>query len=93
MTPVFVIVAEVATYESHEVALTKDDHVLENLPPATTDPAFRHGILPRTAVRDALGFDAHRPHSVHDGRIEDRVTVEDEILSRGRSTQVFGRLE
>jgi hypothetical protein len=44
MAPVFVIIAEVATYEPDKMAPIKDDHVLENLPSATTDPAFRHRI-------------------------------------------------
>ena len=74
------------------MAPTKDDHVLEDLSATTTGPALRHRILPRTAARNATGLDTHRPDSVHDGRIEDRVTVEDEVLRRGVEGKRFSQL-
>lgn len=83
MTSVVVIVADVTTYESNGVAPTKHDHVLKEFSATVPDSALRHRILPRTAISDAAGLNPHRPDSVHDGRIEDGVAVEDKILRRG----------
>ena len=71
MRAILVIVLEVGTYQPDEMALAKDDDMLEKLPPATTDPSVCHWILPRTPVRRSGGFGAHGLHESHHGRTED----------------------
>ncbi len=41
-TTVLVMVANVRAYEPEEVALTKDDYVIQEFPAATADPTLRH---------------------------------------------------
>jgi hypothetical protein len=49
MAPILVIVADVATYEPDEVAVSKDDDMLEEFPPAAPDPALSP---PRDSAKD-----------------------------------------
>ncbi len=83
MRAIPVIVLEVGTYQSDEMAFPEDDDVFERLAAAAADPAFRRRVLPRTAVGDATGLDAHRPESIDNGRTENRVPVEYEMPWRG----------
>ena len=76
MRTILMMVLEVGTYQSNEVAFAEDHDVLEEFAPAAADPAFGHRILPRTPVRRSGGFGAHGLHESHDRRTEDRVPIE-----------------
>ena len=77
------IVLEVGTYQSDKMALPEDNNVLEQLAPATADPAFSHGILPWTTIGRSGGLGAHSPHESHHGGTEDRVPIEYKVPWRG----------
>ncbi len=70
------IVLDVGTYQSEKMALPDDDDVIKQLAPAAADPAFGHGILPRTTISRSGRLGAHRPHESHHGGTEDRVPTE-----------------
>jgi hypothetical protein len=50
MRAIPVIVLEVGRYQSGEMALPEDDHVIKHLASAAADPALRDRILPRTPI-------------------------------------------
>ena len=79
MRAIPVIVLEVGSYQSDEMVLPEDDNVLEELAPAAADPAFGHGILPRTTLSRSGRLGAQGPHESHHGGTEDRVPVEYEM--------------
>ena len=76
MRPIRVIVLEVGTYQSEEMALPEDGNVIKQLAPAAADPAFGHGILPRTTISGSGRLGAHGLDESHHGGTEDRVPVE-----------------
>ena len=92
VTTILVIIVNVGSNKSEQMAATKHNHERKEFPAATADPAFRYPVLPGTAIRDATRLDTHRPDRVHDKRIEDRVTVENEILWRGIVGKCFPQL-
>jgi hypothetical protein len=56
--------------------------VVEHLSTTTQDPALGGSISPWASIRGANGIDAERPDERHDGRAEDGVPVENELLRR-----------
>jgi hypothetical protein len=51
MRPVFVVVADVI------IEIIERDHVVQQIAPATLDPAVRRAVLPRTLERGSNGSD------------------------------------
>jgi len=51
MQTIPVVILDVGMYQSQEMALPEDDHVVKQLAPATADPAF----LSRLGTPRALG--------------------------------------
>src|ERR1700722_9141456 len=43
--------------------LIQDDHVIQQIAPATSNPALRHTVLPRTAKGSSGWLASHVPHS------------------------------
>jgi len=89
VTTVLMIIVNVRTHHSEQVKATKHNHVRQEFTAATADPAFRHPVLPRTAVRDATRLDAHFPDRIHDTWIADGIAVKKEILWRGVVRKCF----
>jgi len=77
-----VIVLELGTDQSDEVAFAEYHDMLEELVPAAADPAFGDRVLPRTPVRRSGGFGAHGLHESHHRRTEDRVPIEQAMPRR-----------
>ena len=44
------VVAVIGSDKPHKMVPAEDDNVLEQLAPAAANPAFSHGILPRTTI-------------------------------------------
>ncbi len=80
------IVVDVRPRESGEVPLGEDHDVFEHLSATTTDPTLSRSVLPWASIRGANGIDAERPDERDDGRAEDGVPVEDEILRLTRDS-------
>jgi hypothetical protein len=64
------------------MTLAEDNDVLEELSTAGTEPAFRDGVLPWTAVGDPKRLGAHGLDELDHGGAEYRVAVEDEDSRR-----------
>jgi hypothetical protein len=63
MCPVFVIVEQVGRHQPFEMPLIQDDHVVQQVAPATSHPALSSTVLPRTAKGCARWLASHFPHS------------------------------
>ena len=82
MTAIFVVVAKVRTHKPDKMISVKDDHVIEQLPPAAAYPSLRDAILPRTAASSAAWFDTHGLDESDHLSAEDRIAVEYQVLRR-----------
>src|ERR1700745_2148298 len=63
MRPVLVIVEQVRRHQPFEMPLVQDDHVVQQVASATSHPALRDTVLPRTTKGRARWLDSHVPHS------------------------------
>ena len=79
MRPVVVVVADVLDHEPLEMPFVEYDDVIERVPAATPDEAFRDSVLPRTSEAGPLRFDAEALDGADNLLIEVRSTVEDQI--------------
>jgi hypothetical protein len=62
---VFVVVAHILGHQSFQMPLVQDDDVVQQFPPATSHPTFRHSVLPWTAKGSAHGLATHALHRRH----------------------------
>ena len=58
------------------------DDMIEDLAPATTDPAFRYSVLPWRLHARLLGLHTRRLQEGHHPGVELRVTIEDRVAIR-----------
>ena len=54
MRSVFVVIAHVLKHEPFQMPFIENDHVVEQIPAAATNPALGNAVLPRTPVADSL---------------------------------------
>lgn len=80
---VLVVVVDVFVYQALQMALVEDDHVVEQVPTATADQAFRHPVLPRTLEAGPLRLDAEEPDRLNHFIVEVRTAVEDQEFQCG----------
>src|SRR6516165_8787849 len=57
---IFVVVADIFGQQSFQMAFVDHDHVVEQVTPATFNPAFRHAVLPQTLIRRSDWSDPQR---------------------------------
>ena len=76
------VVVEVARENSAEMALTKDDDVVEALAPYRAYQSLDEGVLPGRARRARDFLDAHSCESVAEGAGVDSVAVTHQVLRR-----------
>src|SRR6476660_3598256 len=60
MRPVLVIIEQVGRHQPFEMPLIQDDHVVQQVASATSHPALRNTVLPRTAKGRASWLASHR---------------------------------
>jgi hypothetical protein len=63
MRPVLVIIEQVGRHQPFEMPLIQDDFVVQQVASATSHPAFRNTVLPRTAKGCSSWLASHVPHS------------------------------
>src|ERR1700687_1514268 len=63
MSPVLVVVEQVGRHQPFEMPLIQDDHVVQQVASATSNPALRNTVLARTAKGRASWLTSHVPHS------------------------------
>ncbi len=83
MRSVAVIVADVLVHQAFQMAFVQNDHMVEQIPAAVSDPSFGHAVLPGTSEAGALGLDAEALNGLDHLCIETGATVEDQILRCG----------
>jgi hypothetical protein len=54
MSSVLVKVADVMFHKALQMKFIENDHVVEQIPAAATNPALGNAVLPRTPVADSL---------------------------------------
>src|SRR4029077_16478972 len=59
---VFVVVEKVGRHQAFKMPLIQDDHVVQQVASATSHPALRNTVLPRTAKGRASWLASHVPH-------------------------------
>jgi len=63
MSPVLMVVEHIGKHQPFEMPLIQDDHVVQQVASATSHPALRNTVLPRTAKGRASWLASHVPHS------------------------------
>ena len=83
MSTVLVVVANVFGKQPLQMALVQNDHMIEQIPPATALPALGDSILPRTAERSANRLAAHGSNGRQDFRVEFGISIQDQVFGCG----------
>lgn len=79
MRGVVAVVADVLVHPALQMALIENDHMIEQVAPATTDEAFRNAILPRTSETGSFRLDAEALQRVNNFGTETGTLVEDKV--------------
>src|ERR1039458_6583557 len=82
MSPVLVVITDVLIQQPSQVPLIENDHVIEQVPPHTANPALGNSVLPRTAECGANRLAAHRLHGRDHIGTELGVPIEDQEAFR-----------
>src|ERR1700693_1761494 len=80
---IVMIVADIISEQTTQVALTQSDHVIQQVTPAAFNPTLRNSILPRTPQRCADTFDFHRSDRGGDLRPILGIPIENEKPASG----------
>src|SRR5262249_2072079 len=83
MNPILMIVAQVLTNQSSQVAFVDHDHLIEQFPPAAPHPSFRHPILPRTLIGCPNQFATQGLEHLCRFSLVLPVSIQDQIARRG----------
>ena len=75
---VFVVVVRVIADQPAEMLFVQCDDVVQDFPPATSDPALRYSILPGRLDARPLGFQTRRRQKGDDLIVELRVSIQDD---------------
>jgi hypothetical protein len=70
----------------------EDNHVVEKLSSAASDPSFRNSILPGTSKTDPLGLDATGYQQISHILAELRISIQNRIAVRTRIRECFPQL-
>ena len=76
------VIADVLFQQPSQMSLVEDDHMVEQVPTHTANPALRNSVLPGTAECGPNRLAAHRLHGRDDISTELRVAIEDQEALR-----------
>ena len=93
MSPVFVVIADIVSQQPSQVSLVQNDHMIEQVPTHTSNPALGDAILPGTAKSSSDWFRAVLFDGRDDISRELCVAVEDEELVRLFISPSFAQLQ
>src|SRR6266851_3724723 len=60
--PILVVIAHVLSHQPLQMSLIQDDHVIQQISPATSNPTLSNTVLPRAAKCSAGWLAPHVPH-------------------------------
>ena len=92
VNPVIVVVFHVIANQPPQMPFVQCDHVVQNLPPAASDPALCNPVLPGRLNTRALRLEAGCFEQGDHIRIELRVAVEDDMPIRTSLGKCFPQL-
>lgn len=79
MRSVALVVADVLIHQPLQMALIKNDHMVEQVAAAVSNPPLRNAILPRTSIAGLLRVDAEALHGVDHFFIEVCTAIKDQL--------------
>ena len=83
MASIIVVVVNILPKQAPQMFLVEDNDVVEDISPATADPAFCHAILPRATVRYSNRFHAKGNDCIIHARVENLVPIMNQIPANG----------
>jgi hypothetical protein len=83
MRPVLVIVGNILVYQAFQMLSIENDYMIEQIPPAATNPALSDAILPRTLKTGAHRLDTEAINGADDFLVKVGGSIEDRIFWRG----------
>ena len=89
---VLVVVTDVLIHEALQMPLIENDHVVEQIAAAVTNPALGDAVLPGATKVGSFRLDAEAPDSIDDFFIEIAATVEDQVARRGVVRECLAQL-
>jgi hypothetical protein len=92
MSPVFVVIAHIVGNKSLQVLPVDRNHMVEQIAPATLDPAFGHPVLPGTLIGRLNRIDLHRSDGNWNLRAVFRVAIKDEESRTGVEREGLSQL-
>ena len=90
MNPVCVMVAHVIAKEPE--SFIQRDHMVQDLPPAASDPAFGDTVLPGCLRTGWLRAETRSLQELHDGAVEFRIAIEDGVTIRAGFRKCLAQL-
>jgi len=79
MGSVVVKVADVLVHEALQMSFIQNDHMIEQISTAVSDPALSNTVLPRTSVAGPLRLDAKAIHRFDHFEVELRPSIKDKV--------------
>ena len=86
------VIANVLVHQALQMPRVEDDHMVEQISPATPNPALSNAILPWTLEAGSLGLDADALHRVDDFLIEVGAAIEDQVFGSRVVGECFAQL-
>ncbi|HVU48664.1 MAG TPA: hypothetical protein VHD85_21230 [Terracidiphilus sp.] len=82
MRSIFVVIADVFVHQAFQMALIKNDDMIEQIAAAISDESFGNAVLPGALKTVSLGLDAKALDRFYDLFIEVGTAVEDQVGGR-----------
>jgi len=82
MSSVVMVITDVLVHQAFQMPLVQDDHMVEQIAAAVSNPALGNAVLPRAAEAGSFGLDAEAFHRFDDFAVELRSAIKDQITRR-----------
>ena len=86
------IIRYIVLHERAPVGLIEDEYMIQKISATTSNPAFRHSILPGTSETNPLGFDATGYQQIRHILAELRISIQSRIAVGTRFRECFSHL-
>jgi len=82
MSSVVMVITDVLVHQAFQMPLVQDDHMVEQIAAAVSNPALGNAVLPRAAEAGLSELDAEAFHRFDDFAVELRSAIKDQITRR-----------
>ena len=83
MSPVLVVIMDVLTHEALQMPFVENNHVVEQVSAAATDPTLGDAVLPRTSETGSLRLNAESINCLNHLVVEMEAAIEDQVAGCG----------